>query len=239
MINAMWLEGSDSQDTVDQFSDLDIVLDVEDGYELEVFKQIENILSSLSPVDLNYEKENYHPKLKTKFFHLKGTPESLFLDITIQSHSRNFKFVKENDSEIPIVIFDRKGIIQFKSLNHEEYNSELLNRLYHLENTINQKARAEKYISRNNLIEAIGYYQKFVMAPLIELLRIKYKPINYDYYIVSISKHLPKEMLRKIEELYVVSSLDELNQKIQISYDLFYSILPEVKNELQASIKER
>jgi predicted nucleotidyltransferase len=231
-INAMWLEGSDGTGKTDEYSDLDIVLDVNDGFEREAFQHIEALLSRLAPLDLCYERENYHPQLSDKVYHLKGTPETLLLDVAIQSHSRNFNFIKENDSEIPSVIFDKTGVIQFENLNQQEFQSELRERLYHLENTIRQKSRVEKYIKRGKIVEAMGYYNKFVLAPLIELLRIKYKPVNHDYYIVSFSKHLPHDVVKEVEQLFFISSLEDLSEKLAKVYDWFFAVLPGVKEAL-------
>ena len=44
-IFSLWLEGSDANDTVDKFSDLDFWLDVQDGKESEVFLAFESASS--------------------------------------------------------------------------------------------------------------------------------------------------------------------------------------------------
>ena len=51
-VYALWLEGADARGTVDEFSDLDVWLDVEDGQEEIVLKQLEkylNLCGSHSP----------------------------------------------------------------------------------------------------------------------------------------------------------------------------------------------
>jgi predicted nucleotidyltransferase len=230
-VNAMWLEGSDGTGSADEYSDLDIVLDVVDGSEADIFELLEKTLLEMAPLDLNAE-ESHQPLLKYKVYHLQGTPDSLFLDVTLQSESRGFKFTSENESEVPDVIFDKKAIIQYQSLDQNKLHQQLIKRLISLENTIKQKARAEKYIARGKFLEAIGYYQKFVLEPLIELLRIKYKPINHDYYIVSISKHLPKEVYVQLEGLFKNSSLEDLKENIEKAYEWFYDELPEIREKL-------
>jgi hypothetical protein len=231
-IIAMWLEGSDGTGSTDDYSDIDIVINVEDGFESAALSLCEERLNELSLLDLSYEELRHNPKKRYKVFHLKNTPEPLFLDINVQSQSLNTQFVKQNDSEVPIVIFDKKSVIQFIDINETELNLYLKNRLYHLENTINQKARVEKYVIRNKFIEAMGYYHKFVVTPLIEILRIKYKPINHDYYIVCISKHLPKEVTLELEELYKVNSINDISIHVERAYAWFYKVLNEVKMKI-------
>ncbi|QYR19334.1 aminoglycoside 6-adenylyltransferase [Paenibacillus sp. sptzw28] len=231
-INAIWLEGSDGTNSMDQYSDIDIVFDVEDGFGNEIFSLLENILTDIGRIDLSYEEPRNNPNSRYKVYHLQDTPDSLFLDITVQISSEH-KFITENDSEIPYIIFDKKGVVQYESLDADELNLRLINRLYHLENMMNQKARAKKYVKRNKFLEAMGYYHKFVVTPLIELLRIKYKPINHDYYIVSISKHLPPDVLGKLEELFKIGSVDDLEMKIEQSQLWFSELLKELREELE------
>jgi predicted nucleotidyltransferase len=229
---AMWLEGSDGTGSSDEYSDIDIVLAVEDGFELEVLNFCEQVLLELSPLDMSYEEPRHNSKNRYKVFHLENTSKYLLIDLSVQSHLLNFQFVRENDSEIPIILFDKKEIISFIDLNETELKEELKNRLYHLENTIKQKSRVEKYVARNKFIEAMGYYSKFIIGPLVELLRIKYKPVNYDYHIVCISKHLPKEIIEQLDELYKVNSINDLSVHVEKAYRWFYEILDEVKLEL-------
>jgi predicted nucleotidyltransferase len=231
-VNAMWLEGSDGTNSMDQYSDVDIVIDVENGFEKETFRLLENILTDIGIMDLSYEEPRNNPNSRYKVYHLQDSPDSLFLDVTVQSSS-DYKFIIENDSEIPYIIFDKKGVVQYESLDADELNQRLISRLYHLENMINQKARAKKYVNRGKFLEAMGYYHKFVVAPLIELLRVKYKPINHDYYIVSISKHLPLDVLGKLEELFKIHSIDDLEIKLEQSHIWFNELLKELREELE------
>jgi len=226
---AMWLEGSDGTGSSDEYSDLDIVLNVEDGFESAALSICEKQLQELAELDLSYEELRHNPRKRYKVYHLIGTPESLLLDIDVQGSSIINPFVRQNDSEVPIVIFDKQASIQFVDVDEAEMNLHLLNRLYHLENTINQKARVEKYVRRNKFIEAMGYYQKFVVTPLIEILRIKYKPINHEYYIVCISKHVPKEITQQLEELYKVNSINDISLHVARAYEWFYEVLNELK----------
>lgn len=231
-INALWLEGSDGTSTSDHLSDIDLVIHVNDGFETETLSICENLLSKIAPLDLSYEEPRQNPKMRYKVFHLKNTPSNLFIDVNVYSHKSYIEFNKFNDSEIPVVLFDKKEVIQIREHNAIDLKLTLQNRLYHLENTIKQKARVEKYIERMKFIEAIGYYHKYIISPLIEVLRIKYKPINHDYYIVCISKHLPREINQRLEELYKVNSIEDISEHTQQAYQWFHEVLKEVQNNL-------
>lgn len=55
-IFACWLEGADSKNRSDKYSDLDIWLDVKDGYENKMVVQLKKILTNISPIDFFISK---------------------------------------------------------------------------------------------------------------------------------------------------------------------------------------
>lgn len=105
-IYAMWLEGSDGTGSVDHLSDLDIVFDVEDGYEEQLLETLEKTLTAIGPLDYKYEGGKPDELLRYIVYHIEGTPSALLLDITVQSHSRKYEFVIEDLGTVPINIFD-------------------------------------------------------------------------------------------------------------------------------------
>jgi hypothetical protein len=93
-----------------------------------------------------------------------------------------------------------------------------------------QSVRVEKYLIRGNLIEAFGYYQKYILYPLLEILGMRYPPLHTDYGIVHISKDFPQAIVRQVEKLYVFSSLDDLESNCREALSWYY----ETKIELLA-----
>lgn len=226
---ALWFEGADSTGTVDQYSDIDFWLDVQDGEESKIFDKIEQSLSILGKLDFAYQLEHPHPQIKHKIFHLQNTPDSLLLDICIQSHSRKFEFVKGASDE-PLIIFNRGGV-RFKEFNEAEFKNELSNRIYHIKNTFAQQSRVLTKIQRGEFLEGMMYYSKWILMPLVELLRIKYAPAKHDYYFKHISKDLPKTIVEQLEYLAKVQSVEEMQEKIGIASKIFYDTLKETEKE--------
>jgi hypothetical protein len=70
-----------------------------------------------------------------------------------------------------------------------------------------------KEIYRQNRIEALSFYHGFTLRPLVEVLRIKYCPIRYDFHTRYVYYDLPSEVVRKLETLYFIANLDELREK--------------------------
>jgi hypothetical protein len=88
-------------------------------------------------------------------------------------------------------------------------------------NCVDEYSDLEKYLKRGNLMEAFGYYHKWLVQPLIEVLRMKYTPLHPDYYIVHISRHMPKDVLAQLEDLMKFDSISELEQKSRAALQLF------------------
>ncbi len=229
-IFALWLEGADSTGDLDEFSDIDMVADVKDNEEDSVYKEIENILSRLGKLDLNYKSDQGSSLLKYRIYHIENTSDHLLIDMSIQSHSRNFKFTKGNKAESPYVLFDKANVIGFKEIPEEEIRHSASERLTHIKSAFFQRSNVRKYIKRQKFLEALLYYHQKVLRPLVELIRLKYTPLISEYHLVHISDHLPKELVDQIEELYKVASLQEIEQNLGKAEELFNKMLGELES---------
>mgnify|MGYP001612784740 CR=1 FL=1 len=234
---ALWLEGADSNDTVDQYSDIDIWIDVKDGHEQKVMNQVRHILSKIGPLDLAQDYNHPDPKIKQSFFHIKGSSVFLLLDICIQSHSRTFKFIKEITHELPFVLFDKKNVTKLYPIDKRKTDREIKRRLQDLDYTIRQASRAKKYILRGKFLEALIYYHKWIMAPLVEILRIKYRPLTRDYHLTHISDHLPIKEVKKLEELYKVYNLKDIDQKTRKAIQWFRKVESELRSMSEPDVE--
>lgn len=227
-VHAFWLEGSDGTNRLDAYSDLDIVLDVADGTEEAIYVLLEQALLTLSRLDIVHGPERHSPKLLYKVYHLEHTPPTLLLDVTIQSHSREFAFTVENEHEQPKVIFDKTSVIRFRHANFEVIRASHRTRITQLEGMFEQQIRAIKYAKRDLFLEAHAYYHKYVLNPLIELLRMQYTPLITDYYLVHISQHLPKDVILQLEHLYRLQDTSDILRNIELANALFYSTKEEL-----------
>ena len=214
LVYAMWFEGADATDTVDEYSDLDVVVDVKDGAEEQAFGEVESALARLGRIDLSHEKEPFHPKLRHRVLHLQETPGTLLIDLVVQSHSReDGDFIRQNRSEQPKVIFDKAEVIKFRDVDETRLADDMRERLTHLRGVFAQQSRVTKYVARRKFLECVGYYSKFVLKPLIEVLRIRYSPLCHDYDIVHISEHLPEQVVSEFEDMFKVNTVEQIAEK--------------------------
>ena len=225
-MNAFWLEWADAQDRVDDYSDIDIWLDVEDWKESQIFNEIEVILSKLWIIDFAYEKEHPHPKIRQKFFHIKDTPEFLIIDACIQSHSRVFWYTDGYADEKIKMIFDKWNTVIFKPFDKQGFESDISMKIDELSKTfVFFQAWVKKSIKRNNFLEALWSYHAKVLNPLVEILRIKFEPTKSEFYLKDISRDIPENYLKALEELYKITSIEDIESKSIKAKELFFEIL--------------
>jgi hypothetical protein len=125
---AFWLEGADAHNRVDDYSDLDVWLDVSDGREKMIMNSLRKILQKLAPIDFEMEVKHPHPKIRQAFFHLQGTPEYLIVDVCVQSHSRDFFYTIGHADEKVAMIFEKQPVIKYRSLNQVKHKAFLAKR---------------------------------------------------------------------------------------------------------------
>jgi len=219
-VYAMWLEGADGLNKVDEYSDLDIWFDVEDSMRNSFIEELVSKLSELGRIDSRMNKVT--SEIFQSNIHLENTSEFLTIDLAAQNDSRDRYatcFIKGSITEVPLIIFDRNDIISFKE--PDLVDRDLLKKVYEeKKNRILQYSRVTKYIKRNQFIECFMEYDKQIVKPIVTIARIIYTPEIYDYELCHISRHLPKDVVEKIEQLYKVSSFDDIEKNIALSLEM-------------------
>ena len=215
-VHAYWLEGADSLNAVDEYSDIDVWLDVEDGSEEKVFKLAEEELSKLGTLDFKFTVNHSHPKIYQNYYHIEGTSEYLIIDFCVQSHSRDkdeVKFIEGDILEFPKVIFDKSKVITIYK-NEEQIDIALIKDLIkEIKAKYSQHSRVLKYVERSAYPEAYIYYMKYVADPMVQLLRIKNTPKYHYLHFIHISNHMPQEEISKVEYYFKISSLEDIHTK--------------------------
>lgn len=218
-ILALWLEGADATGHVDLYSDIDLCCAVEADAMDAASARVVQILATLGTIDL-IERSTRAKDFQFTTFHLADSSPYLLIDFNVFV-DRGSQFTTGDAIEKPLILFDRGGVIRFAPANAQQVRAHLTQRLQALSAIAAQDARIEKYILRGEFLEAFGYYHKWLLTSLIEVLRLRYTPLHPDYFIVHISRHLPAHVLRRLEDLFKISSLEELARKSRAARSLF------------------
>lgn len=230
-VYAMWLEGADGLNCVDEYSDLDIWFDVEDSKRDWFIQSLVEELSKLGKIDSQMTKVS--SDIYQSNIHLENTSEYLTLDLAAQNDSRDRDdtcFVRGSITELPKIIFDRKNVISFKE--PDEIDKELLRKVYEeKKNRILQYSRVTRYIKRNQYLECFMEYDKQIVKPIVTIARIIYTPEIYDYELCHISRHLPKHVVEKLERLFKVSSFEDIKENITIVLKMLDEFSKEIEGK--------
>ncbi len=233
-VYAYWLEGADGLNAVDEYSDIDIWLDVEDGFEDQVFTIAEEELSKLGKLDFKFSVNHKHPKIHQNYYHIEGCSEYLIIDFCIQSHSRDkneVRFIEGDILEFPKVIFDKAKVITILEKDEDIDIDLIQNSIKEIKSKYMQHSRVIKYVERNNYPEAFIYYLKYVADPLVELMRLKYTPKYHYLHMIHISNHIPKDPVKLLEGFYQIASLEDIRSNTIRAKEICHKLIEEIEEK--------
>lgn len=231
-VYAMWLEGADGVNRVDEYSDIDFWFDVEKTHQESFLQECIDRLKVLGNIDSQVDE--IRKEIAQSNIHLENTNEYLTLDICVQSHQIRGKeatiFINNDIAERPKVIFDKKNIITYKN---EELDKEKLKEIFnHNKYRIKQQSRVTKYIKRNEYLEAYMKYISNIADPLVKIARLIYTPRHTDYVLCHINTHLPKDVVEELEKLYKVTNFNDIENNLDYANRLLEKYEEELKNDL-------
>jgi len=216
-VHAFWLEGADANIAVDEYSDIDFWVDFEDEHEELAYEAVENALLEISAIDYKYVVNHGHPKIRQRIYHLENTSEFLMIDFCWQLHSRprdEFTYIENDNIEAVKVLFDKCNVVRYKPMNLSDFAGCNAPRLEEAKYRRTQFLRAEKYVKRDLYLEAYTYYNRYVVEPLVDLLRLIHTPKYADWYMVHISNHIPKAEKERLEYFVQISTIDDIAMRI-------------------------
>ena len=220
-VNAMWLEGADGIDAVDEYSDIDFWFDTDKHHQKSFLLECIEALKKLGNIDTRMD--NIREEIAQSNIHLDNTSEYLKLDICVQSNEIRGKegtcYIKNDIAEVPLVIFDKNNIITYK----ENYNinlAEIKSIFESNKHRIVQMSRVKKYIHRNQYLEAYSKYIENIANSLVIIARLIYTPRHYSYKLCHINNHLPKEFIKQLEPLYKVTNFENIKNNLTLAKSL-------------------
>ncbi len=213
-VYALWEAGAAAFNRVDQWSDIDLYVVVEDERVEKTIKVIEQALSTLSEYNLKFRlPEPTRHRHSQVFYRLKKTSPFLFLDIVVMKKSSEDKFLQFKIHGEPVIHFDKIGVVKDDAIDPESFLKKVETRLEMLKTTFDLfQVLTLKELNRGNDIEAFSYYIGYTYRPLVEVLRIKYCPFHYNFFTTYIYYELPSEIVKRLHRLYLIANAEELRK---------------------------
>ena len=230
---ALWEGGAAAFNRQDEWSDIDLHLVVDDEHVNEAFAVVDSALETLSPIDLKYElpQPTCHCHAQA-FYRLEHGGRFLIVDLVVMQLSHPEKYLETELHGQAVVHFDKSNVVQPTEFDWVTHYEMLKKRLPTLCVTFDLfQFLTLKEINRGNDLEAISFYYRFTLNPLVEVLRIKHTPARYNFSTRHIHYDLPQETIRELRELFFVEHLDDLRSKQIRAEGWFYKILNGLSEE--------
>ncbi|MBS1519340.1 MAG: hypothetical protein JSS91_14755 [Bacteroidetes bacterium] len=220
-VNLIAEGGAKAFNRFDELSDLDLMVDAEDGTVEETVKSFEDFLERLAGISSVYaaktEKQNQH-----KFYKLKDAGKFSIVDLFITERSNPKTELDKYIHGNFVVHYDRYGF-----MIDQKFDRELLNK--NIEDSgIKSKAvfefflyQTEKEIIRGRYIDALAYYFDLTIKPLIRSLRIKYNPVHYNFELRYLYDEFPAGLVKEIEELLSIRDINDLKIKLNKAEEIY------------------
>lgn len=230
-VYAMWQCGSAAFGRVDEWSDIDVVIDVEDDRLKDVFEITDKVLKNLAPIERTYGgPQTMSLGSYQKVYKLKGISKFLIIEVCAVKHSSTEKFLQREIHGEIFVHFDKKNVTDNTPINKAEFAQKLRSRIDDIENMFNMyQILVEKELNRHNYIEAMQFFLGFTVSLLLEALRIKYKPYRHGFRTRYVYYDLPKDVALRLQGFYFIKDGEELREKHQEAIKWFDEIIDELK----------
>lgn len=232
-VHAFYEGGAAAFNRVDEWSDIDVYIVVDDDKVNETFRVFEKTLESLSKIEQKYEiPQPPYPGVSQAFYRLEDTSKYLLLDVAVLQLSSPEKFLEPEIHGKVVFHFNKSGKVQCRALDRDGLAKKVMERLERL------KARSamfnnfvQKEINRSNYLEALDLYYVLTLATLVEALRVKHNPVHYDFRMRYVHYELPRGIVKRLEGLYFVRDKKDLQGKYREATEWFRETASEIYAE--------
>ena len=231
-VYALWEGGALAFGRLDQWSDIDICASAEDDRVLECFPLVERALEAVAPIKLKHEvKQTLSPGYVQAFYRLEGTPDCMLVDLAIFKATWPDKLLEPEIHGTAKFHFNKDGRVKIPHLDPHKLSGDLRNAATHARMRFEIfNCFVPKELNRGNLIEAVTLYHRVVLDSLVDVLRIRHKPVRFDFKTRYIHYDLPREVTERLQDLYMIRDREDLEKKYLEAKRWFLATLNELEH---------
>ena len=214
-IQAFWEGGAAAWDRIDEWSDIDAYLLVDDGKVQKAFKTVETVLKTISPIKQKYMvAKSPEPGVSQAFYRLERASEYLVLDLAILTRTSSTMYLEPEIHGRSIFYFNKKRIDETPTVDRRAFEKKSKDDVEAIRERFQMFSNfVQKEIKRGNGLEGLEWYRTIIIPSLIQVLRAKHTPMHYNFRMRYIDYELPRSVVRKLEDLCFVSGLKDLESK--------------------------
>ena len=227
-VQAFWEGGAGAWNRIDEWSDIDAYLLVDDGKVQDAFESVEKALTALSPIRQKYVVSNNPSQgFSQAFYRLDNASEFLILDLGILTSSSSDKYLEPEIHGKSIFHFNKKGLDQTPPVDQESFQKKSVESMEVMKERFKMFSNfVDKEIKRENSLEALEYYRTIIIPSLVQALRAKHNPMHYDFRMRYIHHEPPKGTVTRLEKLSFVIGIDDLEAKNAEATRWFNEMVP-------------
>jgi hypothetical protein len=212
-IEAAWVGGSDAFGRADERSDIDLQLLVPPERADEAFAIVEEALEHYGIAATWRVPEPAWHGHRQRFYQLRGLPETMMVDLCVMRPQGLAPFLDPVRHGQPVIWFDRVGAL--RPVPDETLGPRFRERIEQVRARYALLAHMPaKALARGHIIEAVDGYHKFLLGPLVEVLRHRHCPQRQDYGMRYLALDLPPEVVAELERLVLPAGRAELEAAI-------------------------
>jgi predicted nucleotidyltransferase len=214
-VQSFFEAGSVSFGNDDELSDMDLVVDADEGRAAEVFAEVEAALTSLANFDRVWRvPEPAWHGYSQRFYHLAGTPDYLYIDFLVRADGKPKRLNEVELHGTPRVYFDKSGVVVTTSFDITGLEEKLATRVESIRGSLPMLAAfVRKEIRRGNAADAMAYYQTGVLRPLVELLRIRHSPLRHNFGLRYLVQDIGEENAERLCRLSYAADMQKLGER--------------------------
>jgi hypothetical protein len=207
--------GSAAFGRLDEWSDVDLYLIVEDGSAERFLQVVEDGLAERFGIEARHVEaqptwHGHHQRV----YQLRGASPYLLVDLCVMQRSNLARERSSIRHGRPVVFFDKADVTHFSEPDPEAFREKLRARVEAIASSFHMfQTLVTKNVARGNAGEAVAYFNAYTLRPLTELLRIRHDPYRHDYGVRYARDDLPIGVAARLSDLFLVRDLDELVDK--------------------------
>jgi predicted nucleotidyltransferase len=227
-VHAMWEGGSQAFGRTDEWSDIDVQVDVDDEKVAETLIAIDGVLEGLSPIRDRLEMPA-KPGYAQVFYRLRDTSPFLLIDLCVMKRSHPNKFLEPEVHGRVIIHFNKGGALQVKPLDVDAHMARIRPHRERMEKRFTMfHTMVEKEINRGNFPAAVDLYYRLILDSLIDALRLLHAPARFDFKVPYLNHDLPEPAHARLCDFFFVADVNDLRRKYEEASRWFRETLAEI-----------
>ena len=207
---AGWEGGSAAFGALDAYSDIDLNYLVDDDASPELlYTSAENALELVSPITAR------HTAPPGRYYKLRDGGEFLFVDLCFFQVGAPDHFLDVERHGHIVPLFDKGDWLSRKFLDQNALAAKRDKRYRELQTWFPiSQSFVRKAILRGDHVEAVTSYWGYTMKPLVELLRMRYCAVRWDFGMRYLDRDLSPAVYDRVRGLAFVRDLEDLEAKL-------------------------